>query len=267
VLGLPRSARLAAWGNAWLGGDATLAQLVAAVRGDDEPHHVRWPAGGPPDPPADLSGTLAGAPAAGADGFRLVLVAPGHPAPGTGSGPFGAAATDAGEAVLAVRRGLPEQAVAGLVPRVEAFGPPGDRGHLVTWDAFELAGAVVAAGLGPATLAEADRALTEGLLATTGTLQALDVARWRPEIGQLLDDVRSRRDEAVLPAPYERRAQLVAARAVRLLAIVELAGSDDGGSLTSHAAEGRRQALQPLAVAARDALVAACGSVLEPVSR
>ena len=41
VLDIPRSARLAAWGTAWLQGRASVGRaVVRAVTGDDEPHCV-----------------------------------------------------------------------------------------------------------------------------------------------------------------------------------------------------------------------------------
>ena len=40
MLDIPRSARLAAWGTAWLQGRASVPGVVRAVTGDDEPHAV-----------------------------------------------------------------------------------------------------------------------------------------------------------------------------------------------------------------------------------
>jgi hypothetical protein len=245
MLALPRSARLAVWGDGWLGGEATLADVVARVQGDDEPHTV---AGVPGHGAAGSLATALGAMRAnGVRALRVALPRPGDPQGLSGPPELNADAVAAGEAVLAV--GAP----AALVPDVQTFGPPGDQGHLVTWTWRE---AVPPAG-GP-SLGEAERALSEALIAASSTLTGLDVASWRPDVAQLLDDIRSGRTGEPLPRVFPAEAQALAARAARLLAVCELALDDDGGALSAGRAAERRDALVPLERAARHALAAAC---------
>ncbi|HEY9350636.1 MAG TPA: hypothetical protein VIP75_08080, partial [Acidothermales bacterium] len=40
MVAVPRSARLVAWGNAWLRGSTSLDEAAARVCGSDEPHRV-----------------------------------------------------------------------------------------------------------------------------------------------------------------------------------------------------------------------------------
>ncbi|HSK25884.1 MAG TPA: hypothetical protein VK894_03135 [Jiangellales bacterium] len=247
MLALPRSARLAVWTTAWLSGDAALDDVVDRVQGDDEPHQVRGVPGSPG--PAGLATALGVLRAHGATALALALPRPGDPL-----GVAGDAATTA-EAVLAGEAAVASGADVALVPRVEAFGPPGDQGHLVTWSWLPARFRTDLPGV-----AEAERALRERLLEAAGTLSGLDVAGWRPEVGRLLEDVRGAVPAEPLPRAYPPRAQALAAQAARLRAVVDLALGDDGGALTSRAAEARRAALLPLEAAARRALVAACGA-------
>jgi hypothetical protein len=136
---------------------------------------------------------------------------------------------------------------------VRAFGPPGDQGHLVTWS-WRDAATPPAGG----SLADAERALTEVLLAASSTLAGLDVASWRPEVAPLLDDIRSDRSGEPLPRSYPPAAQNLAARAARILAVVEVALGDEGAARTAGSATARRDALVPLERTARHALASAC---------
>jgi hypothetical protein len=246
MLQLPRSARLVVWTNAWLSGCAALDDVLDAVRGDDEPHEVAG-AGG-------LAGALGTLRANGCTAMRLALPAPGDP-----MGVYGPAATiravvAAGEAAVAVGAGQC------LVPDIREFGPPGDRGHLVSWHAYPLDAMPAAVE----SLAEAERELKEALIRAASALSALNVASWRPEVGEALSELRNGDGAARLPEPYAPRAQSVYLQAARLAAIVRIALQDDGAAATAHAAHARREALHPVASTARRALVAACNSVCEP---
>jgi hypothetical protein len=250
---LPRSARLAVWADGWFDGEATLADVVARVQGDDEPHTV---AGIPAhSSPESLGTALAALRANGVKALRVALPRPGDPFGLSGPPDLNADAVAAGEAVLAV--GAP----VALVPSVETFGPPGDQGHLVSWAWREAAPPVS----GP-SLAEAEHDLSGALLAAGSTLTTLDVAAWRPEVAQLLDDIRSGRSGEPLPRVFPPQAQLLAARAARLLAVCAVALDDDGGALSAARAAERRAALQPLERAARHALAAACNARVDSPS-
>src|SRR3954468_21774702 len=95
----PRSALLAAWGNAWLAGEAALTELVARVCAMDDDHTVTglWVDDLP------LEQAVARLRADAVVRLRLVLPAPGDVVGLPGPGPFTAAALTASEAVLAVR--------------------------------------------------------------------------------------------------------------------------------------------------------------------
>jgi hypothetical protein len=245
MLALPRSARLVVWAGAWLGGTATLDDVVARVHGEDEPHEVTGIPG--QTGPGSLGFALGALRAAGVHALRVALPRPGDPHGLAGPPEVNADALTAGEAVLAVG------SATALIPDVRAFGPPGDQGHLVTWCWRD-------ATTPPAgdSLAHADRALSEMLLAASSTLADLDVASWRPEVAQLLDDVRSERSGEPLPRAFPPAAQNLAARAARVLAVVEVALSDDGAARTAGSATARRHALAPLERTARHALASAC---------
>ncbi|HEX6578270.1 MAG TPA: hypothetical protein VF082_07875 [Jiangellaceae bacterium] len=245
MLALPRSARLVVWAGAWLGGMATLDDVILRVHGEDEPHEVVGVPG--QTAPGSLASALAALRAIGVRALRVALPRPGDLHGLAGPPQVNADAVAAGEAVLAV--GSPTA----LIPAVRAFGPPGDQGHLVTWS-WRDAAPPSATG----SLADAERSLSEVLLAAGSTLAGLDVASWRPEFSRLLDDVRSDRTGEPLPRAFPPAAQNVAARAARILAVVEVALSDDGAAVTGGAARARRDALVPLERAARHALVSAC---------
>jgi hypothetical protein len=250
MLAMPRSVLLAAWTSAWLAGDANVDQVVARVRGSDEPHHVTGLGSREQAPLADALHSLQ---SAGALAMRVVLPRPGDLRGLAGPANLNSDAVDAGEVVIAVG------ARYALVPHVEPFGPPGDQGHFVSWQWHDANPADPLAGL-----VEADRELTETLIRAESTLASLDLAAWRPEVAQLLDDLRSNATAAPLPHRFPARAQSLAARSARLLAIVEYALADDGAAVTAADADARRDALRPLEVAARQALAAAAGALAEP---
>lgn len=247
MLSLPRSVRLAAWATTWLHGQVTADDVAARVRGTDEPHDVE---GLPRVSPAPLTGGLEALRAAGATAFTVALPRPGDPQGLAGPPALNEAAVEAGEAVVAAG------AEHALVPRVTPFGPPGDQGHFVTWVWHDAAPPPP----GPA-VADADRSLNEALLHAGSTLAEMDVAAWRPEVAQLLDDVRARRGAAPLPHGFPAPAQALAARAARLWAVAEFALGDDGAAVTATEAAARRTVLLELERESRHALAAACNAV------
>jgi len=93
----PRSALLAAWGNAWLAGDAALPELVERVIACDGGHLVHGLAAGS----LPLERAVGRVRADGVQRLRLVLPAPGDTLGLPRPGPFTVAALDAGEDVLA----------------------------------------------------------------------------------------------------------------------------------------------------------------------
>jgi hypothetical protein len=233
---LPLSARFALWFSAWADGEVSLDAARDAIVADDAAHDLLGLPGEPEPVPVIVG--LGKLRAAGATAAGIALPAPGDPLGLAGPTSFNAEALEVGEGVVLEGIDL------GLVPRRTGRG--------VTWTCS------------PATSrrqvpdpAEADSALRRALVSASSTLVDLDVARWRPEVADELMALRAAADLA-LPGAMTPRAVRLATLATRCRVIVDLALEDDGGSITLHEAQTRREALLPLDHAARRGLVAAC---------
>jgi hypothetical protein len=248
VLDIPRSARLAAWGTAWLQGQASVAAVVRAVTGEDEPHVVESDEVLPGA--TDLPALLAGLKDAGVPALRVVLPVPGDPVGLPGPPPFNSAALEAGECVLTA--GGPAW---GVVPEVVEFGSEWEPGWQVTWQL----GPVVQRRVPPSGgLAEAERALKEGLLAASDALDRLDVAALGPDAAVRLQLLRRAELPAgALPAGTPHRSLQVLATAGRLRAVLTLASQDDGAAVNAWQAGERARTLRELDGICRHAVVAA----------
>jgi hypothetical protein len=287
VLELPRSARLAAWGTALLADAADPAAAIRAVTGDDEPHAVVVAEGGEEpaaerapwdDPVPDVPPAAPGLPAgaglvdlfaalvrAGATGMRLVLPAAGDVRGLPGPPWFNAVAVEAGECVLVDLGDAPNPGALALVPEVTEFGSQAEPGAMVTWHLYAVRPSRVT-DLG--SVAEADQELRQALDAATRELARLDVARWRDDAAARLATIRNGGVEpGLLPPTVPPRCLRVLATAARVRAIVELAGEDDGGSVTGWEAGARTEALRDLDRVSRRAVVAAVNGPLERLSR
>jgi len=247
----PRSALLAAWGNAWLAGDASLPELVERVCAHDDVHTViGLAATGLP-----LESAVARLRAGGVQRLRLVLPAPGDAAGLPGPGPFTVAALSASEGVLALRA---DGTGTGLVPVLEAHGSPFDGTvTTVTWTAHDVT--VPGPDPGP-FLHDAEHDLRRGVLACASALRDLDVARWRPDVAGALTDLRRQArsgiDEDELPGGYPQRARALLVQARQLAGVLQLAGQDGGGAIDTREAAGREQALRELGRLVRRARIA-----------
>jgi hypothetical protein len=253
VLDIPRSARLAAWGTAWLQGQASVAAVVRAVTGDDEPHAVEsgdvLPAAG------DLAALLTGLKDAGVPALRVVLPVPGDPVGLPGPAAFNSAALEAGECVLTAAG-----PALGAVPEVTEFGSAWEPGWLVTWQV----GPVLERRVPSAGLAEAERALKEGLLAATDALDRLDVASLGADAAVRLQRVRHAEVPAgALPKGTPQRSLQVLATAGRLRAVLSLAAEDDGASVNAWEAGERARTLRELDGICRRAVVAAVNATAD----
>lgn len=233
------SGRLAWWGTSWLRGYVVTDLAIDAVLADDVTHVVT----GLPelDGAAPLAGCLAALRATGADGIGVAIPVYGDPVGLGGPRGFNAAALEAGEACLS--GGL------GLVPaRV---------GSAVEWTVYAADRRQLP------DVGEADRVLRQALPAAADALAALDVARWRPEVADLVLDLHHPpRLEA--PPGVPARCVDLAARSLQAGGIVDAALADDCGALTAPQVEQRRRGIEPLAAAARRALVAACSPEVWP---
>ncbi|HWJ83480.1 MAG TPA: hypothetical protein VNS55_14670 [Nocardioides sp.] len=230
---IPASGRLAWWGTAWLRGLVGPDDLLDAVLAEDAAHVV----GGPGDSQA-LVPALAAARNAGAEAVAAVFPAPGDPVGLRGPAALTAAAIEAGEAVLLLGGGL------GWVPTAV--------GRAVEWTTYD------AARRPPPDLGEADRDLRAAVRDVADDLARLDVARWRPEVADLLHDLRGG-DPLPAPPGVPARAHDLARRALHLVPVVDLALADDGGAVSATEMGARRGALAPLDRAVRRALTASFG--------
>jgi hypothetical protein len=256
---LPRSALLAAWGTAALNGGASADQARAAVQGSDEPHAVTVTPGAPLAhcDGGTVTDLLTALRAAGTKGLRVVLPVPGDVLGLPGPAALNTEALDVGECVIAV--GGPDVAI---VPRLVEFGSAWEPGASVTWTVHAAAPSAVT-DFG--SVAEAERHLREALTDGIAALDDLDVARWRDDAADAIDEFRHGAGPArQLPPGTSPRAVRVVDLAWRVRGIAELAAYDDGGAVTGWEAGTRASTLRELASVGRRALVAA---VNEPVAR
>ena len=252
----PRSALLAAWGNAWLAGEASLPELEARVGAYDDSHVVQSlaPQGVARGLPLDRA--AARLRAGGVSRLRLVLPEPGDALGLPVPGPFTVAAMSAGEGVLALRE---DGSGSGLVPTLQVHGSDVDGVvTTVTWTAYDVS----CPGPDPGPfLHDAEHDLRRGILECAATLRDLDVARWRPDVAGPLRDLRRQSgnglDEDQLPAGYPIRARQLLTSARQLAGVLQLAQQDSGGALDTRETLGRELALRELARLVRRARVAA----------
>ncbi|WP_249216389.1 hypothetical protein [Nocardioides palaemonis] len=227
---LPHSATLAWWLTAWLRGHEQTDHVLDVLAADT--HLLE---GGSA---LDLLVRCRGA---GATGAGLALPVDGDPLGLGGPRAFNEAALEAGQAVVAGELGL----------------VPTEVGETVQWTPHAAARRQLP------DVGEADRALREALLVAARDLADLDVARWRPEAADALMDLHHR-PELDAPLGTPPRCVELAGRGLQAWSIVDLALVDDGGALSAHEVERRRDLLTPLGRAARRAIVAACSPEVWP---
>ncbi|WP_183095206.1 hypothetical protein [Nocardioides stalactiti] len=248
VVELPVAGRVAWWGTAFLRGLVSPDDYRDAVLGDDAAHVFLGAGTGSVTSTApgstggrSLLEATAEVRRSGATAFGAAFPSPGDPHGVAGPPAFSMAATDAGEAVLAL--GVLTEPGTGWVPT--------QVGRAVEWTSYDARRRM------PPDLGEADRALRRTLLDAANDLARLDVARWQPEVA---DDLHDLRDGAPLVAPpgVPARAVDLARRALHLLDVVALALDSEGGAISASEVSARRATLLPLGTAARHALAAAC---------
>lgn len=230
---LPVSAILSSWLGSVLAGHAALDAMLEAL-GATGPEQTVVGLEDDPLPLVLAVGTLR---RLGASGCSLALPAPGDPAGLAGPPAFNERALETGQAVVVTGSGL------GLVPEPSPHG--------IAWRAQP------AHEPPPPDLSQAGSDLRRQLMETTQRLVELDVARWRPEIADVLSDLRHDNAAPLPPRLGSRRVETVD-RALLCREVVGLAVTHEGGAVTAAEIEARRLALVPLDRAARHALVAAC---------
>lgn len=239
MLRLPAAARIACWVNAWLAGREGADAVIAAM--SDGGRAVEFV--GPEPGTRIAAGLFLGE----LRRWNVVQASSALPVPGDplglgGPPAFNADVIEATEGVVLHGPDL------GLVPTRTA--------SVTSW---QVTRATPPSYLPP--VAEAARGLRSCMGAAADALAALDVASWRPEVADDLQVLRrpgSRVESVPFAAPECAR---LASDALRAAAIVELAWSDDSGTLSVWEAEQRSTALRPLHHAARTALVAATSSL------
>lgn len=233
---MPAAGRLAWWGTSFLRGLVSPDEYVEAVLSDDAAHVFAGP-----DGTWSLLEATAALRRTGATAIGAAFPAPGDPHGVAGPPRFSMAATEAGEAVVAL--GVPTEPGIGWVPaRV---------GSAVEWSSYDARRRM------PPDVGDADRVLRSTLLEAANELARLDVARWRPEVADALHDLRAGAPISAPPGTPARAVDL-ARRALHLGEVVDLALGAEGAAVSAGEIAARRAALVPLGTAARHALAAAC---------
>ena len=236
--------RFAVWSTAWLTGRCSYDEALDALLGSTA-HRVSGLPGS--DEAVPLGWALTALRGLGETRFRLVLPVPGDvrglpPVPG-----LVPQALESGQAAVGSRLAL--------VP--EALGP-----EAIAWTAVDLAGAPPSPPPVEGALRSVSGQLDLAVADAARTLAALDLARWNSEVPALLADLARTTKAPGLPADHEPLALSVLGRAQRLAAVLDLATADAPGAAVNHAqAAARDDALRPLAMAVREATVAAFNAV------
>ena len=236
--------RFAVWATAWLSGRASYDEALDGITGDTA-HRVSGLPG--TDGAVPLGEALAALRGLGEGRLRLVL-----PAPGDVRG----LPTVPGLAPVALEAG---QAAVGdrvvLVP--EPLGP-----EVLQWTAFAQDGVAPPPPPVEGTLRAASGALDLAITDSARTLAELDLARWHPEVPELLAGLARPKPAPGLPDDHDPLALSILGRALRVAAVLDLAMADAPGAAVNHAQAARRDAaLRPLGTAVREAVTAAYNAV------
>jgi hypothetical protein len=243
-----RCAQLAAWGSAWLAGDAAFDDVLDAVAEDGRRH-----VGGPGFGPRDLHpiGTaLTGWRQAGTSALRLVLPVPGDVRGLGGPAEFRTIALTSGEAVFGAAFGI-----------TLTDGPetPSSAARELIWHRGEA----VELPPDPISLAEAEHELTEAIRDTASLFAQRGAATWLTDIAPALSDARRAGERLNLPASHPARGVRLVAQAERLSAVLAVVDADDTGELTAGGMQERAIALMPLRIAVRRGLLAGYNAAAE----
>ncbi len=232
--------RFAAWATAWLTGRTSYDDALDAVTGETA-HRVSGLPG--TDGAVPLGEALSALRGLGERRLRLVLPTPGDvrglPAlPG-----LAPPALESGQAAVGDR--------VVLVP--EPLGP-----EALQWTAFPLDGVAPPPPPVEGTLRAASGALDLAVADSARTLAGLDLARWHPEVPELLAGLARPKPAPGLPDDHDPLALSILGRALRVAAVLDLAMADAPGGAVNQAQAARRDAvLRPLGNAVREAVTAA----------
>lgn|GEM_PF-799153 len=245
-----RCAQLAAWGSAWLAGSVAFDDVLDAVTGTGR--HVGGPGFGPGPNPVGTA--LAEWKRAGATALVLALPVPGDVRGLAGPAEFRAAALTAGEAVFGRDGGLT------VLPGRDT---PSSAGRELIWHRAEVGELPP----DPVSMADAEHDLAESIRDTASLFARRGVTSWLSDIAPALSDARRAGERLHLPASHPPRGVRLVAQAERLSAVLTVVDSDSTGSLTARAVAEREEALAPLRLAVRRALLAGYNAVAEDLGR
>ena len=251
-----RCARLAAWGTAVLRNRVGIDDALDVIVGDDELVTISYLPGD--NETASLSWGLGQLRQLAVSGLVFVPAAPGDVSRLPGPREFNAAAVQAGGAVVTA-----DGAPLGLIPLVETRGPDDDSVTTVEWRAHYVAGF---ASPPNDSLSESERQLIESMHQALTDLAALDVARWRDEVTDLLKDWRRAAALESLPPGIPERAARIIDRCDRIGELLSLAADDDGAAITAAQAARRSASLLPLARAVNSASATAWNYGMSPAA-
>ena len=244
---LSRCAAVAAWSSATLRSEVGVEQVIDALHaGHCEPFII---SAGPSDDAADPSRfalAIGRWRSLGIRGWRYLPVAPAdsHGVPGPQE--FQTRALDARAALVSVE-GPPR----GLVPVSEGTSSPNSESTPFTLLELPTSDHGVPP---PESVSDLDRALLTALTEVTDTMEGLELARWRDDIYDLL---KQWGQPPHMPPGTPERALRLAARSERVLALIDVASDDEGGSRTAAEMAQRASALRDLGRIARAAHAAA----------
>lgn len=242
-----RSGPLAAWASAWLTGQGSLDQVVAALTAHDAPHQV----GGFAEFDAELVGLhdVLLAWRRRSASVRLVLPVAGDVRGLPGPAAFRSAALESGEAVCGANLGLVPQ----VIDHAPSSAPP-----TVLWQAF-------ATDPPPPDFqspGDAQYELTQAIRDSATALSAADVAGWIDDIADELHDARRAGEHLNLPPGFPPSAVALVSQAERLQAVLDLAHRDPtGGAIDRTGIAARADGLRPLATAVRRARLAGYNAI------
>lgn len=225
------------------------------MTGDDDPHQVAGD-GMSAETSGGLSGLWAFLARNDVEELRVVLPVPGDAVGLPGPAEFNRSALDAGEAMLAIG----PTGAWGLVPDTETYGSALEQGFQVTWLVSQVQHRLVT---DVGSVGEAEFLLRSALREATDELSRLDLTTWSGDPATRLRALREgQMPDGALPRGLAPRAVRVLGTALRVRAIVEVAGEGDGGSVTLHEATTRQRTLSDLERICRHAIVAAVNEPL-----
>lgn len=235
-----RCAQLAAWGSAWLAGNATFDEVLDAVAGGGR--NMAGP-GFEPTPLNPVGIALTEWKQTGTRVLQLAMPVPGDVRGLAGSMQFREAALTAGQAVYGSGSGVTMLA-----------GPktPSSAERELRWYRTEVSERPA----DPISTAEAEHDLAEVIRDTATSFAHRGITSWLTDIAPALSDARRAGERLHLPTSHPPRGVRLIAQSERLNAVLSVVDRDGTAQLTATAIAERSEALAPLRLAVRRALLA-----------